>query len=148
MPSPASRRVSSASGGRSRADTAESVFTWGIFLFVIGRAALVWQPLTDGNVNPYVFLALDLATAYPYAKAWPRLFRSIKGRRVEAVTFWSAVLLGSLVAPYLYVFLAGDGVAEWVWWVLGAFFVAACTSAGLRLRRGLVYEPRHGAPPS
>jgi hypothetical protein len=132
---------------RTRADKAESVFTWGVFVFVVARAALVWQPLREGSVNPYVFLALDLLTAYPYAKAWPRLFRSIAARRADAVAFWAAVLLGALVAPYLYVFLAGDGVATWVWWVLGAFLVAACTSAAMRLRRGLSYEPRHGAPP-
>lgn len=139
--------VDPASGRRSRADTAESVFTWGIFVFVIARAALVWQPLQDGSVNPYLFLALDLVTAYPYAKAWPRLFRSIAARRGEAVAFWAAVLLGSLVAPYLYVFLAGEGVAAWVWWVLGGFLAAALVSAGLRLRRGLAREPRDGATP-
>ena len=133
---------------RTRADTAESVFTWGVFVFVVARAALVWQPLREGDVNPYIFLALDLVTAYPYAKAWPRLFRSIAGRRVDGVAFWAAVLLGSLVAPYLYVFLAGEGVAAWVWWVLGGFLVAACASAVMRLRRGLAYEPRHGAPPA
>ncbi len=132
---------------RSRADTAESVFTWGVFLFVVARAALVWRPLSEGSVNPYIFLALDLVTAYPYAKAWPRLFRSIAVRRADAIAFWTAVLLGALVTPYLYVFFAGDGVAAWVWWVLGGFLLAALASAALRLRRGLSYEPRHGAPP-
>jgi hypothetical protein len=115
---------------RSRADAAESVFTWGVFVFVIARAALVWKPLQDGSVNPYIFLALDVLTAYPYAKSWPRLFRSVAARRADGVAFWAAVLLGSLVAPYLYVFV----------------FIAALASAVMRLRRGLSYEPRHGAP--
>lgn len=131
--------VSGESGGRTRADKAESVFTWGVFTFVVIRAVTVWQPLRDGNVNPYVFLFLDIVTAYPYAKAWPRLFRSIRSRSGEGVALWAMVLLGSLLAPYLYVVAVGDGVATWVWFVLAGFLAAALLSAGLRLRRELAH---------
>lgn len=131
---------------RTRADRAETVFTWGVFVFVVARALVVWKPLQDGDVNPYIFLALDLATAYPYAKAWPRLFRSIRARRIDLISFWAMVLTGSLVLPYLYVFVAGDDVAAWVWWLLGAFFAMALLSAGTRLRRGLVDDRPDRAP--
>lgn len=125
----------------TRGERAETVFTWGVFVFVVGRALVVWKPLQDGDVNPYVFLALDLITAYPYAKSWPRLFRSIRARRLDLVAFWAMVLTGSLVLPYLYVFVAGDDVAAWVWWLLGVFFVMAVISAVARLRRGLDESP-------
>lgn len=127
---------------RSRADAAESVFTWGVFAYVVIRALTVWKPLQDGQVNPYVFLALDLLTAYPYAKSWPRLIRSIRSRRADQIVFWAMVLTGSVVLPYLYVFIAGDDIATWVWWLFGAFLVMAVVSAAARLRRGLAADER------
>jgi hypothetical protein len=127
---------------RSRADTAESVFTWGVFAYVVVRALTVWQPLQDGQVNPYIFLALDLATAYPYAKSWPRLIRSIRGRRPDRIVFWAMVLLGSVLLPYAYVFIAGDDIATWVWYLFGAFLALAAVSAAVRLRQGLRGDDR------
>jgi len=75
--------------------------------------------LEDGSVNPWVFLAIDLGTAYPYSKSWPRLIRSLAGHRLQTASFWALVLVGSFLAPYLYVAIAGDDVAVWVWWMLG-----------------------------
>ncbi len=115
----------------------ERVFTIGIFLYVIVRAVPVWGPLQDGKVNPWIFLALDLGTAYPYAVGWPRLFRAIRAKRVDRIAGWSTVLTGSLLAPYAYVAAVGENVARWVWVVLGLFLAAALVSAGLRLRRVL-----------
>lgn len=120
---------------RSRADQAESVFTWGVFAYVVIRAIPIWRGLEEGNVNPWVFLFLDLATAYPYAKSWPRLFRSLTARNVDAALLWAGVLLFSLLLPYVYVFAVGDGVAAWVWWVLAAFLVVAAIGAGTRIWR-------------
>ena len=122
---------------RSRADQAESVFTWGVFAYVVIRAIPVWNGLQEGNVNPWVFLGLDLATAYPYAKSWPRLFRTLKSRHYERALLWAAVLLFSLLLPYLYVAAVGDDVATWVWIVLGVFLGIGLVGAALRLRRVL-----------
>lgn len=122
---------------RGRADTAEKVFTWGVFAYVVIRAIPIWRGLEDGNVNPWVFLGLDLATAYPYAKSWPRLFRSLTARRMDRFIFWLLVLLGSFVLPYLYVALVGDDVARWVWIVLWAFVAVGLAGAALRVRGAL-----------
>ncbi len=119
------------------ADKAEKVFTVGIFLYVILRAIPIWRPLQDGSVNPWIFLALDLGTAYPYAKSWPRLFRAIAARKVERIAGWAAVLTGSLLLPYLYVAAVGEDVATWVWGVLGVFLLAGLIGAALRIYRTL-----------
>lgn len=113
----------------------ERVFTVGIFVFVVGRAFLIWNPLQDGNVNPWIFLALDLGTAYPYAVSFPRLYSAIRQRRVDRIAGWSAVLTGSLLLPYVYVAVVGDNVATWVWAVLGLFLLAAVISATIRVRK-------------
>ena len=121
--------------GSSKADRAERVFTVGIFAYVVIRAIPIWRPLQDGNVNPWIFLALDLGTAYPYAKSWPRLIRAISAKKPEAVAVWASVLTGSVLLPYAYVAAVGDDVATWVWAVLALFLFAAVVSAALRLRR-------------
>ncbi len=127
--------VSTDPTGPSTADKAEKVFTLGIFVYVIVRAIPIWRPLQDGSVNPWVFLALDLGTAYPYAKSWPRLFRAIAARKAERIAGWATVLTGSLLLPYAYVAAVGDDVASWVWGVLGVFLLAALIGAFLRIRR-------------
>jgi len=128
---------------KSSPDTrVERVFTIGIFLYVVLRAVPVWGALQEGKVNPWIFLALDLGTAYPYAVGWPRLFRAIRAKRADRIAGWSMVLTGSLLAPYAYVAAVGEGIARWVWVVLGLFLAAAVVSAGLRLRR--VLDRAHG----
>ena len=117
----------------SRADAAEKVFTWGVFAYVVLRALPIWNGLQEGNVNPWIFLGLDLVTAYPYAKAWPRLFRSLAARRVDQSVLWAVVLLASLLTPYLYVAMVGDDVAGWVWVVLAVFLTLAVLGATHRI---------------
>lgn len=95
------------------------------------------EGLEDGSVNPWVFLAIDLGTAYPYAKSWPRLIRSLAGHRLQTASFWALVLVGTFLAPYLYVAIAGDDVAGWVWWMLGVFVAIGLLSAAYRLRSAL-----------
>jgi len=121
----------------SMADKAEKVFTVGIFVYVIARAIPIWRPLQDGSVNPWIFLALDLGTAYPYAKSLPRLLRAIAARRAERIAGWAAVFTGALLLPYLYVAAVGNDIANWVWAVLGVFLLAAVIGAALRIRRAL-----------
>lgn len=121
----------------SRSDTAESVFTWGVFAYVIVRAIPVWRGLEEGNVNPWIFIALDLLTAWPYAKSWPRLFAAIRERQTDRVVAWSLVLLGSLLIPYLYVAVVGDDVAGWVWVVLAVFLSIGFIGAAFRIRKAV-----------
>ena len=122
---------------RSKADQAESVFTWGVFLYSAVRVIPVWGALEDGSVNPWLFLAIDLGTAWPYAKSWPRLIRNLLAHNYEKATGWSLVLIGTFLAPYLYVAIAGEDVAQWVWWLLGVFILIGIVSAIVRLRKGL-----------
>lgn len=128
---------------RSRADQAESVFTWGVFAYSVLRVIPVWGALRDGSVNPWIFLFIDVSTAYPYAKSWPRLFRSLWGKRYQAAVFWLLVLLGTFLAPYLYVAIAGDDVATWVWWLLGLFVLIGVIGAVVRVRKAL--QEREGS---
>lgn len=133
--------VAPSGSGRTRTDTAETVFTWGIFAYVVVRAVPIWRGLEEGRVNPWIFLGLDLATAYPYAKSWPRLFRSVVARRFDRALGWSLVLLGSLLLPYIYVAVVGEDIATWVWAVLAVFLVLAAIGAAIRVV-GVVGEHR------
>lgn len=111
------------------------MFTVGIFLYVVLRAVPIWKPLQDGSVNPWIFLALDLGTAYPYAISWPRLYRAVRAKRADRIALWAMVLTGSLLLPYAYVAYVGEDVATWVWVVLALFLGAALVSAAFRVRK-------------
>ena len=98
------------------------------------------------SLTAWIFLAIDVGTAWPYAKSMARLLRSLVGRNYDKAMLWSLVLLASFLAPYLYVAIAGDGMAAWVWWVLGLFITIGLISVYTRLRAGL-RSAGHEAPP-
>ena len=96
-------------------DNAETVgwFGWawvvGVSAFAIARALIAWPTLGRFGVNPWIFLALDVGTAPPYAYGQVKLVKSILNRAHARTQLWAVVVLVSFVAPYIYVFVAGSG---------------------------------------
>lgn len=114
---------------RSKADQAERLFTLGIFAYSLLRVVPVWGAMEEGNVNPWAFLALDVGTAWPYAKSMARTVRSIAGRNIDGVLAWGTVLVGTFLAPYAYVYAVGENIPGYVWGVLGAFIALGAVLA-------------------
>lgn len=106
---------------RELVDRAEQVFTWGIFAFVVGRFVVAYGALKQYGVNPWVFGVIDIVTAWPYAKSWPRLVVTLARREWQAAVFWLTILTGSFAAPYVYLGIAGSDMPVIVWIAIGVF---------------------------
>ncbi|MBL8159106.1 hypothetical protein JNJ66_01480 [Candidatus Saccharibacteria bacterium] len=108
-----------------------------IIVTLVRAAAVFWL---DG-VNPWLFLAIDVVTAVPYAVAVPRTFEEIfrRPRRPFRLTGWFLTALLSFAAPYLYVLLAaGRSMPSWVLTVILGWVTVVLTGiiwSNIRSRR-------------
>ncbi len=67
------------------------------------------------GVDPVIFLIIYLACAPIWYFSLFRTLRALTTRRMNEVTLWSAVFLGSTVAPFLYVLVFGHNIPWWVY---------------------------------
>lgn len=88
---------------------AERVWIWSIVTFTLLRLVVAWGTFGPHGTNPWIFGVIDVATAWPYAKAVAQLcIRSARGdwSRLTGPIFVAAV---SFFAPYCYIwYSAGD----------------------------------------
>jgi hypothetical protein len=120
----------------------ERLLIAGIIVCVVSRFVVTWESFGDYGVNPWVFAAIDLATAWPYARAWPRVLRATRERRTDAALRAGLVLAACLAAPYLYVAAAARHAPAELLVGLGAVLAFAAGLVGMRLVRA----HRSGAP--
>lgn len=113
--------------------TAEKTFAIAVFGYSVARALPLWSSLAEGGVNPWAFLTIDIVTAWPYARAWPMLIRSLRARDGAASMWWVAVLAGTFAAPYAYVAAVGEDVPTVVWVALAVFACVGVASGARKL---------------
>ena len=89
----------------------------------------------DYGVNPVVFLAIYLVCVPIFYYALFRTLRALAGRRVRELLLWSAVFLGTNVAPFLYVILLGRNIPWWVYLVIAILIGQGVLSLVLKLRK-------------
>lgn len=99
--------------------------------YSLARCAAVWQLLGDLGVDPLLFAAIDVATALPYAKAWPRFADAVSRRSLGAGIAWLLIALVSFAAPYAYLALAAPTYSSGVEGGLVIFALLAAVSAGI-----------------
>lgn len=126
------------------ADRSETVgwFGWawivGVSAFAITRALIAWPTLGRFGVNPWIFLALDVGTAPPYAYGQVRLIKSMLNKTHASTQFWTIVVLVSFMAPYVYVFIAGSGELPVVGYVIvGVLALIFGAASAARFRKTL-----------
>lgn len=113
----------------------------GVSAFAIARALIAWPTLGRYGVNPWVFLALDVGTAPPYAYGQVKLVKSILKRAHAQTQFWTVVVLVSFLAPYIYVFVAGSGELPAIGYAIVAVLAGVFGAASIaRFRRTLRSE--------
>lgn len=96
-----------------------------IVLFTLVRLVVAKETLERYGLNIWVFGAIDLLTAVPYAIGVARVATSLIDRHRGAASGWGLVAAASFLAPYLYVAWAGKDAEfpQAVWWVLGVLMV-------------------------
>ena len=81
--------------------------TWaGIVVAWAGiRTIIVWAALHDYGINPWIYLALDLASALTDAVTTPRMVLDFIDDRFKQAVKWALVSLVAFIIPDLYIFL-------------------------------------------
>jgi hypothetical protein len=82
-----------------------------IVLFTLVRLWVARETLSKYGLNIWVFGAIDLLTAVPYAIGVAKVVTAMIDRRPGSAGGWSTVAAGSFLAPYLYIAWAGRGAS-------------------------------------
>jgi hypothetical protein len=107
----------------------------GVFAFSIARALLAWPTLSQYGVNPWVFLAIDVITAFPYALGQVKVVNGFRFRKYGAVQAWALVVAVTFLAPYIYIVAAGEErIPTVVYVVITALAVTFGSASVLRMR--------------
>lgn len=113
----------------------------GVFAFSIVRALVAWPTLGRYGVNPWVFLLIDVATAFPYAYGQVKLIKVCIAKDLRSIQLWSLLVLVSFLAPYIYIFIAGSGELPLLGYIIVLALIAVFGVASfLRLRRAIGAE--------
>ena len=65
---------------RTRVGWAGKAWIVGVFGFSVARALVVWPTLGAYGVNPWIFLLVDVLTAWPYAYGQVRVVLGVRAR--------------------------------------------------------------------
>lgn len=94
---------------------AENVFTLGVFLVVAVRFVLAFASFGDKGVNPIIFAALDIVSAYPYARYTAKVVIALADYDYSRLARNGAWWLAWFLLPYIYLFYAAENVPSGLW---------------------------------
>ena len=122
--------------------------------YAVVRALVAWPTLSRFGVNPWIFLAIDIGTAYPYALGQAKMVKGFRVRRYDVAQVWGVVVLVTFLAPYAYIVGAGRGeIPLWAYAIIALFVVGVAVATILRLaqevrtgREGTAGPPEGGRP--
>jgi hypothetical protein len=107
----------------------------GVFAFSIARALVAWPTLSQYGVNPWVFLFIDVVTAFPYALGQVKVVNGFRFKQYRGVQAWSLVIAATFLAPYAYIVLAGqERIPTMVYIVIAVLAVVFGAASVLRMR--------------
>ena len=72
------------------------------------RAVLAWGFLGEHGVNPWIFLAIDVLTAVPYATSTGNIPGNIVRGERRALAWNVVIAIVMFLAPYVYLWYASD----------------------------------------
>lgn len=108
----------------------------GVVAYAIVRALIVWPTLGEYGVSPWIFLIIDVGTAWPYAYGQVRVVKDARRSEWRSAQLWGLVALVSFVAPYAYIVGAGSGEMPLLAWiVIGALVLFLGAVSVLRIVR-------------
>ena len=107
----------------------------GVFAFSIARALVAWPTLSQYGVNPWVFLFIDVVTAFPYALGQVKVVNGFRYKQYKGVQVWSLVVAATFFAPYAYIVLAGqERIPTLVYIVIALLALIFGSASILRMR--------------
>lgn len=108
----------------------------GVFGFSVARALVVWPTLGDRGVNPWIFLIIDVVTAWPYAYGQVRVVKDARSGDWRGVQLWAVITFLAFIAPYAYIISAGSGeLGAFAWIIIGVLVVFFGVASVIRIVR-------------
>jgi hypothetical protein len=101
-------------------NSTDTIGKWGwawvavVVAYSIARSLFVGVTLTQYGVDPFVFLAIDLATAVVFAYAQVRSLRYLLAHNFGHAALWLLVVLFGFAAPYVYLLSYGGVLPSFV----------------------------------
>jgi hypothetical protein len=103
----------------------------GVFGYAVLRALIVWPTLGEYGVSPWVFLAIDVGTAWPYAYGQVRVVNEARAANWAGMQIWAVIAGLSFIAPYAYIVGAGSGEMPLIAWIIIGGLAAAFAIASV-----------------
>lgn len=111
-----------------------------VVLWAIFRTVLVWAAVGDYGLNPWIYLAIDLASATVDAITTPRMVLSFIDDQHRQAVKWAVISLVAFVVPDLYIFLGTHSLPRHivmiVLLIIGVTFAVAITTVVRKVRAG------------
>lgn len=120
----------------------------GVVAYAILRALIVWPTLGDYGVDPWIFLIIDVGTAWPYAYGQLQVIREARRGEWRSVQIWALITLASFIAPYAYIVGAGSGEMPLLAWIVIGVLVAFLGLASVVRIVRQVRQPVATTPPT
>ncbi|MDO8361447.1 MAG: hypothetical protein Q7V88_00995 [Actinomycetota bacterium] len=107
--------------------------TWAgiVVVWSIIRTVIVWAAVGDYGLNPWVYLALDLAAAIVDALSTPRMVLSFIDDQHKQAVKWAVISLAVFIVPDLYIFLGTRTLPRRI-------IIVLCLIIGLTLSIGVI----------
>ena len=97
------------------------------------RAIIAWAVLGDYGLNPWVYLAIDVASATVDAITTPRMVISFVDRQYKRALLWALCSLVAFIIPDLYLFLGTGHLPKKIIVVMAIIITATFTESAMRI---------------
>lgn len=89
------------------------------------RALIVWAAVGDYGLNPWIYLAIDLASAVVDGYTTPRMVLNFIDDNYKQATKWATISLGAFIVPDLYIFLGTKTLPKRI--IVALVIIIGCT---------------------
>jgi hypothetical protein len=115
----------------------ELIWVLSVVAYTVIRFVIAWEAFSDYGVNVWIFGALDIGTAIPYAIGTARVVIDMVDKRYKQAALWMVVAAVSFLAPYIYLVIAGKdkSLPTAVYVVVGLLVVGLGANAILAIRK-------------
>lgn len=132
--------MSSSSARSAKRRLLERLWVIVVIAYGAGRAIVVWKALGQYGVNPWIYLALDVTSSWPYAVATARLVTSVIDREFSRAKSWGLLAAVTFLIPDLYILAVARDVPTEVY----AIIIAIISLLALLAIISLIIKIRNG----
>jgi len=123
-------------------------YTWGgiVVAWSLVRTLIVWAAVGDYGLNPWIYLCLDLASAFTDAITTPRMVLSFIDDHFRQAVKWGVLSLGAFIVPDVYIFLGSRTlplrVVIIIFAIIGATLTIGVIGVTRKIRKGRELKAR------